>query len=225
MINVVIPAYNEESNIVSLVRSLKTIDIINEIIVIDNNSTDKTQMVLKQANVTILPENIQGKGAALKRGINYSNNNIIFCCDGDVVGINKEILLRICDPVILGKVPFSRASLNRCVESAPVTTILVKPILNALFGDNTCQEPLGGIFCFDKSQFDINKMPDNWGVDISLTLDVINRFGSINEVPCYELTHRQKSLSDYSIMANEICQTLLSLKIISRLDGQIIKIP
>lgn len=65
---VVIPAWNEEEPIGHTVKDFITPEV-DEVIVIDNNSTDSTAQVAKQAGATVIPEPIQGYGAAIRRGL------------------------------------------------------------------------------------------------------------------------------------------------------------
>jgi glycosyltransferase involved in cell wall biosynthesis len=65
---VVIPAWNEEEPIGHTVKDFLTPEV-DELIVVDNNSTDNTAKVAKAAGATVVPEPIQGYGAAIRRGL------------------------------------------------------------------------------------------------------------------------------------------------------------
>ena len=66
----IIPAYNEEKRIAEVLKAIKNVPLIDETIVVDDGSTDKTESVAKNQNVTVLrSEKNGGKGAALKFGI------------------------------------------------------------------------------------------------------------------------------------------------------------
>jgi glycosyltransferase involved in cell wall biosynthesis len=65
---VVIPAWNEEEPIAATIKDFKTPEV-DDIIVIDNNSTDNTAKISKAAGATVIPEPIQGYGAAIRRGL------------------------------------------------------------------------------------------------------------------------------------------------------------
>ena len=64
-IRVIIPAYNEELSITKVINDIP--EIVNEIIVIDNNSNDFTSKA-KEAGATAIQENRQGYGYACLRG-------------------------------------------------------------------------------------------------------------------------------------------------------------
>ena len=81
--SIIIPVYNELLNIHRLLSSLEhfVVDKKNEIIIIDDGSDDGTELVLKGSSfinvITSVKNN--GKGAALKKGLNASQNDkIIF---------------------------------------------------------------------------------------------------------------------------------------------------
>jgi glycosyltransferase involved in cell wall biosynthesis len=83
-ISIVIPAYNEETAIGSVIEGLKSIDISAEIIVVDDGSTDKTRDIVSRAKVKVIrhPYN-KGYGAALKTGIREATGRVICFFDAD----------------------------------------------------------------------------------------------------------------------------------------------
>lgn len=85
-ISVIIPAYNEEEFIGRCLGSLIGQSIkADEIIVIDNNSKDKTVEIAKRFHVKIIKEKIQGMIPARNRGFDEAKYNIIARCDADAV--------------------------------------------------------------------------------------------------------------------------------------------
>ncbi len=71
---VLLPAYNEEKNIVSLLEEIKKLAI--DIIVVDDGSRDNTAELARKSRVIVLshPKNL-GKGLALRTGFEYLKNN------------------------------------------------------------------------------------------------------------------------------------------------------
>lgn len=67
---VIIPAYNEENSVGRVIKDIPT-NLVREIIVINNNSNDKTAIVAKSAGATVLDELRQGYGFACLKGIDY----------------------------------------------------------------------------------------------------------------------------------------------------------
>lgn len=86
-IDVIIPAYNEQDSIALVINEIPK-DLVREIVVVDNNSKDKTAEKAKDAGATVLSEYQQGYGYACLKGINYlyykkNAPNIVVFLDGD----------------------------------------------------------------------------------------------------------------------------------------------
>jgi glycosyltransferase involved in cell wall biosynthesis len=67
---VIIPAYNEENSVGSVIKDIP-MDLVQEVIVVNNNSNDDTAAVAKLAGATVLEEKRQGYGFACLKGIDY----------------------------------------------------------------------------------------------------------------------------------------------------------
>jgi glycosyltransferase involved in cell wall biosynthesis len=96
-IKVIIPAYNEALSIGKVVADIPR-DLVQEIIVVDNNSTDATGAVAAAAGATVVPEPRQGYGQACLTGIKYAleqspRPEIIVFMDGDYSDYPEEISL------------------------------------------------------------------------------------------------------------------------------------
>jgi glycosyltransferase involved in cell wall biosynthesis len=70
---VVIPAFNEENGIGQVIAEIPK-HVVSEIIVVNNNSTDNTELIAMQAGATVLREPIPGYGRACLKGIAYLQN-------------------------------------------------------------------------------------------------------------------------------------------------------
>lgn len=84
---VIIPAYNEEASIAKVIADIPQ-DLVQEVIVVNNNSSDNTPKVAKAAGATVLDEPQQGYGAACLKGIAYLKDkkiapDIVIFIDGD----------------------------------------------------------------------------------------------------------------------------------------------
>ena len=94
-VSVIVPAYNSENNIANLIESLLDSDYpkkLLQIIIVDNNSNDKTKEIVKQYPVILLEENnIQSSYAARNRGIRKSNSEIIAFIDSDCIAAPQWI--------------------------------------------------------------------------------------------------------------------------------------
>ncbi|OGG00541.1 hypothetical protein A2Y99_04230, partial [Candidatus Gottesmanbacteria bacterium RBG_13_37_7] len=86
LISVVIPAYNEERYLPLCLESLKKQTFTDfEIIVIDNNCTDKTAVIAKKFGVKMVKEKIQGMIPARNRGFDEARTDFIARTDADTI--------------------------------------------------------------------------------------------------------------------------------------------
>ena len=98
-ISVIIPALNEETSISHVINDLpKT--IVDEIIVVDNGSTDNTASASAKEGATVVREEIKGYGAACQRGISCANApDIIVILDADYSDYPDRINILL-DPIL-----------------------------------------------------------------------------------------------------------------------------
>jgi dolichol-phosphate hexosyltransferase len=80
-ITVIIPCLNEEEAIPLVLRDVP--DFVDEVIVVDNNSTDRTAYVAEALGAKVVTEKLPGYGRAYKRGFKVATGDIIITLDGD----------------------------------------------------------------------------------------------------------------------------------------------
>ena len=80
-ITVVIPCLNEEEGIARVLARIP--DLVDEIIVVDNNSTDRTAEVARGKGAIVVQEDKRGYGRAYKTGLLHAKGDIIITLDGD----------------------------------------------------------------------------------------------------------------------------------------------
>jgi glycosyltransferase involved in cell wall biosynthesis len=90
-ISVVFPVYNEEENIQYAIEDFKKIPEVDEIIVVDNNSTDNTAFLARAAGAKVVQEKNQGYGYACQRGLKEAKNEIIVLVEPDGTFFAKDI--------------------------------------------------------------------------------------------------------------------------------------
>jgi len=108
IIKVIIPAHNEAESIARVVEDIPK--IVDEVIVVSNNSTDATEINAKQVGATVLTEPQKGYGHACLKGIAYISNqthptDIIVFMDGDYSDYSEE-LTKIVQPIIKDDIDF-----------------------------------------------------------------------------------------------------------------------
>jgi len=80
-ITVIIPCLNEEHGIEKILRSMP--DFVDETIVVDNNSTDRTAEVARSLGAKVIREEVRGYGRSYKRGFSNATGDLIITLDGD----------------------------------------------------------------------------------------------------------------------------------------------
>lgn len=107
-LSIVIPCYNEKSSICELVDAVNNSGVKNqEIIIVDDYSTDGTRDLLKQELATQVQQihyhdNNKGKGAALRTGIKHATGSILIIQDADLEYNPKEYA-QIIAPILDGR--------------------------------------------------------------------------------------------------------------------------
>ena len=101
-IKVIIPAFNEEKSIAKVIAEIP--DFVEEIVVVNNNSTDQTVQTATKAGATVLTEKSKGYGYACLKGIDYLSQknktpDILVFLDGDFSDFPQE-LKKVIQPIL-----------------------------------------------------------------------------------------------------------------------------
>ena len=88
-ISVVIPCYNEEEGVKQVIETLPS--GVDEVVVVDNNSTDRTSEVAKSLGAKVVFEKRKGYGAAYKAGLPAVSKDITITMDGDCTYPSEQI--------------------------------------------------------------------------------------------------------------------------------------
>ncbi|MFN9327691.1 MAG: glycosyltransferase family 2 protein [Cyclobacteriaceae bacterium] len=106
VVDVIIPAFNEENGVGEVVREIPRA-FVREIIVVNNASTDNTEVIAREAGATVLREPVPGYGRACLRGIAHVQLSeplpeIVVFLDADHSDFPEEIP-NVIQPIIEGK--------------------------------------------------------------------------------------------------------------------------
>ncbi|MBT3546773.1 MAG: glycosyltransferase family 2 protein [Flavobacterium sp.] len=192
-IKIIIPAYNEEESIANVINDIPT--IVDEIIVISNNSTDKTEVNATKAGATVLKESRKGYGYACLKGMEYISNleisqqpDIIVFLDGDYSDYPAQ-LTELVAPIIDDNIDFVIGSrVKELRETGSMTpqqvfgnwlaTFLMKVFFGAKFTD------LGPFRAIKYQKLLQLKMEDKtYGWTVEMQLKAIKQHFSYKEVP------------------------------------------
>ena len=191
IIKVIIPAYNEQDSIANVIQDIPS--IVDEIIVISNNSTDKTEENAKNAGATVLKENRKGYGFACLKGMDFiaqqnTKPDIIVFLDGDYSDYPEQ-LTEIVAPIINDDIDFViGARVKRLREQGSMTgpqifgnwlaTFLMKLFFGAKFTD------LGPFRAIKYDKLLALKMEDKtYGWTVEMQLKALKQKYSYVEIP------------------------------------------
>ncbi len=208
----IIPAYNEANRFGHVVSELLKINELDELILVDDGSSDDTKKKAKKFSedkrfIYIKHQKNKGKGEALKTGIENATSDIILFLDADLMNISKNKIKKIVDPVLNDEVDVSRGSFK--LARGRVTEIAVKPMMKILFPDMYFDQPISGQVCAPKKFLQTVDLEEKWGVDIGILLDAIDAGLRIKEVDIGELEHKARPMAEKAEMAEQVLETMI----------------
>jgi glycosyltransferase involved in cell wall biosynthesis len=91
-VTIVLPAYNEEPNIRRAVEDFSIPGVVDEILVINNNSRDRTAEEAGRTGARVVEETNQGYGHALRRGLREATGDLIILAEPDGTFVGRDVL-------------------------------------------------------------------------------------------------------------------------------------
>ncbi len=98
----IIPARNEEPTVGDVVAAAGHARLVDEVIVVDNDSSDRTAEVAAARGARVVSEPVKGKGEAMRAGIRATNADFVVFLDADLVGLQPEHVDALVDAVRQG---------------------------------------------------------------------------------------------------------------------------
>jgi len=221
IIDVVIPAYDEEGTVAKVVGDID-MNLVRQVVVVDNNSTDKTAQVAKDAGALVVKEVQRGYGKACLTGLDVCRNSkptpdVVVFMDADYSD-HPEQLIDLVGPVVSGQCDMvigSRALGNREKGSmAPqqrfgnwLATFLIRLIYKERFTD------LGPFRAIRWTTLEAIGMKDeNFGWTVEMQIKVIKGGFRFREVP---VDYRQRGAGKSKVAGTFKGTVLAGWKIIS----------
>lgn len=208
-VTVIIPAYNEEKTIGTVIDFIRNQNIIKpEIIIVDNCSCDKTKEIAENKNVKVVSCNIKGKGAAMLQGLKHSSNDIVVFLDADINNYTRNLIDILAQPIINNEVDFVKSTFDR--QGGRITELVAKPLLKLVFPEmEYYSQPLSGMIAARKNVFNSIEFEQDYGVDIGILLDVLNLEYKIKEVHIGRIDNDSQPWNSLEKMASEVIHAIL----------------
>jgi len=91
-VSVVFPVHNEEEGIENAIHDFFSTGWVDEIVVVDNNSTDRSAEIVKTTAARLVTEPRQGYGFALQRGMQEAAGDLIILAEPDSTFMGRDVL-------------------------------------------------------------------------------------------------------------------------------------
>ncbi|OGO67225.1 MAG: glucosyl-3-phosphoglycerate synthase [Chloroflexi bacterium RIFCSPLOWO2_02_FULL_71_16] len=234
-ISVGLPALNEEATIRGVIHAIRTrlmerIPLVDELVVIDSDSTDRTREIAEAEGVPvhvhqrILPEcgAYAGKGETLWKSLHVLTGDLVVWVDTDVTSFHPKFVYGILGPLLMRPdVQFVKAFYQRPLRiggeiqatgGGRVTELTARPVLNLFFPElSGIVQPLSGEQGGRRALLEQLPFFSTYGVETGLLIDTLQRagLGAIAQVDMKQRIHRNQSLYALSKMSFEILQVAL----------------
>jgi len=227
-VSVCIPCRNEAGTVGDLVRMIDDAlvgTLVDELIVLDDDSTDGTGEVAAEAGATVVPVDVvhffhgsaRGKGNALWASLVASKGDIVVWCDGDITSFTPDWIVRLVIPLLLddelGLVKASYERPSHLGGGGRTTELVARPLLSLFFPEIAeLHQPLAGEFAGRRTMLEAIPFATGWGVEVGMLIDMSRGFGasSIGQVDLGVRLHRHHRLETLAIQAAEVAATLLA---------------
>ncbi|MGB8645488.1 MAG: glucosyl-3-phosphoglycerate synthase [Anaerolineae bacterium] len=230
-----LPALNEEKTIGKVIKTvrrafIKRYPLLDEIVVIDSNSTDNTVAIAQDLGVPVVRHAevlsnygvYVGKGEALWNSLYVLKGDLIAWIDTDIVNIHPRFVYGILGPLIQEpRLMYVKGFYQRPLRvgrrlqaqgGGRVTELLARPLLNTFYPELSGMiQPLSGEYAGRRQALESVPFYTGYGVEVGLLIDLLARYGlsAIGQVDLEERVHRNQSLFGLSKMAFAILQVVL----------------
>ena len=234
-ISLALPALNEEETVGRVIKMMKKellqrIPLLDEIVLIDSDSTDRTREIAKKEGVPVyIHQQLlgrlgarRGKGEALWKSLLVTKGDIIVWIDTDIVNIHPRFVYGIIGPLLTNpqvqlvkgfyRRPLRVGQKMQAGGGGRVTELTARPLLNLFYPElSGVVQPLSGEYAGRREALERAPFYSGYGVETGLLIDIYERYGlnAIAQVDLLERIHHNQSLEALSKMSFAIIQTVM----------------
>jgi glucosyl-3-phosphoglycerate synthase len=233
-ISVVIPARNEEPTVAKVVSRIGEVlvvaGLVDELVVIDSDSTDATASVAAAAGAKVFAASeistglasLPGKGEALWRSLFVTTGDVLVFIDADLTNWGAHFVTGLVGPLLQRPdVKLVKGYYDRLIEdgngdpqTAPqggrVTELVARPLLNLYWPAlSAVVQPLAGEWAIRRELAEALPFPVGYGVEFATLTDTLWRHGlsAIAQVDLGHRGHKHQNVHDLGVMSAEILST------------------
>lgn len=229
-VSVVLPALNEEKTVGPIVSSIRTelmtetSGLVDELLVIDSGSTDRTAQVAASAGAKVVHRDAilprlptePGKGEVLWRSLLATSGEIVCFVDADLREFDPAFVSGIVGPLLTDPgLQLVKATYDRPLGDSPagggrVTELVARPLLNLHWPKLAgFVQPLGGEYAARRELLERLPFPVGYGVELGLLVDALDAVGldALAQVDVGVRRHRHQDGQALGRMAAAIYRT------------------
>jgi glucosyl-3-phosphoglycerate synthase len=235
-ISVVIPARDEAATVAEVVgqihAALVAPGLVDELVVIDSDSTDDTAARARSAGAVVHPASqirtdlppVAGKGEALWKSLFVTTGDVLVFIDADLTEWGPHFVTGLLGPILLDRrVRLVKGFYDRLADDLPgadegrpqggrVTELCARPLLNLYWPQLAAVvQPLAGEWAIRRDLLASVAVPVGYGVEFATLTDTWRLHGlpAIAQVDLGQRGHRHQNVHDLGVMAAEILATAM----------------
>jgi glucosyl-3-phosphoglycerate synthase len=231
-VSLVVPARNEAATVGDVVTRVRealvdTVALVDEVVVIDSDSTDATYDVATDAGAVVhrssevRPDlgSFAGKGEAMWKSLFVTTGEVLVFMDADLLDWDTHFVPGLLGPLLtepevaLVKGYYERPGEHGALDGGRVTELVARPLIALLHpGLAGLVQPLAGEWAVRRSLFASLSVPTGYAVELAALVDTLAAHGpsAIAQVDLGVRAHRHQALLDLGGMATQILAASLA---------------
>jgi len=227
-VSVCIPSRDEERTVERVIRAVADPHVastggsglVDEVLVVDDGSTDATADVAERAGARVIQtRGSGGKGQAMRAGVEACLGEIVVFLDADVENTSPSFVTGLLGPLLVEEdVALVKGFYDRPLHGQPtgggrVTELVARPLLNILFPMlSGVLQPLAGETAAPRRVLEKLDLADGYGVELGMLLDVATELGpgAIAQVDLGVRIHRNRPLDELRPQAEDVLRAALA---------------